>query len=108
VIETYKALSATMNTLGSGIYYESLPDQPVRISLFRRIKTLLDQLMQPDPGADRRTLKVSEAIQILEFLTLAGQMNTTDRPRSRRYLDWITEMTGLSPQAPQSSGLILP
>src|SRR5580765_1616933 len=33
-IEVYKALAATMRTLSSGIYYESLPDGTVRLSLF--------------------------------------------------------------------------
>src|SRR5215470_16510694 len=43
VIEVYKALSATMKTLSSGIYYESLPEGPMRLSLFHRLKALLDQ-----------------------------------------------------------------
>ena len=108
VIEVYKALTATMKTLSSGIYYESLPDGPVRLSLFRRLKDQLDQIMQPDPNADRRTLKVSEAVDVLDFLTFAAQVNSSVRPRSRRYLDWISEMSGNSPQAQQSSGLIIP
>ncbi|HVQ65256.1 MAG TPA: hypothetical protein VMT78_12015, partial [Terriglobia bacterium] len=33
VEEVYGALSATMKTLSSGIYYETLPEGPVRISL---------------------------------------------------------------------------
>src|SRR5436190_10421780 len=66
VIEVYKALSATMKTLSSGIYYESLPEGPVRLSLFRRVKTIADALMQPDPGVERPILKVSEAIDVLD------------------------------------------
>ena len=108
LIEVYKALTATMKTLSSGIHYEALPDGPVRLSLFRRVKATLDELMGPDPNADRRVLKVSEAIDVLDFLTFAAQMNSSIRPRSRRYLDWISEMSGLSPQAQQSSGLIIP
>ena len=45
VEEVYRALSATMKTLSSGIYYESLPEGAVRISLFRRLKAILDALM---------------------------------------------------------------
>jgi hypothetical protein len=108
VIEAYKALSATMKTLSSGIYYESLPDGPLRVSLFRRLKTVLDHFMQPDPKTDRRLLKVSEAVDILDFLSFAAQMNSNIRPRSRRYLDWLSEMAGQAPAAGQSSGLILP
>jgi hypothetical protein len=108
VNEAYKALSATMKTLSSGIYYESLPDGPLRLSLFRRLKTVLDHFMQPDPKTDRRLLKVSEAVDILDFLSFAAQMNSSIRPRTRRYLDWLSEMAGQAPAAGQSSGLILP
>jgi hypothetical protein len=108
VIEVYKALSATMKTLSSGIYYESLPDGPVRLSLFRRLKELFDQLMQPDAKTDRRILKVTESVDVLDFLSFAAQMNSSVRPKSRRYLDWLSEMAGQAPAPGQSSGLILP
>jgi len=108
VIEVYKALVATMKTLSSGIYYESLPEGAVRISLFHRLKALLDEYMQPDPAAARRILKVSEAIDVLDFLTVAAEANSSVRPRSRRYVDWVSEMFGQSPHTQQSSGLIIP
>ncbi len=108
VIEVYKSLASTMKTLSSGIYYESLPEGSVRISLFKRLKTQLDELMQPSPNADRRALKVSEAVDVLDFLSFAAQANSSVRPKSRRYLDWLTSMSGLTPSTEQSSGLILP
>jgi hypothetical protein len=107
VIEVYKSLAATMRTLSSGIYYESLPETPVRVSLFRRLKNALDALMQPDHAAEHPVLKASEAVDILEFVTVAALMNSSVRPRSRRYLDWIAETFGY-PSPQQSSGLILP
>ena len=108
VIEVYKSLASTMKTLSSGIYYESLPEGSVRISLFKRLKTQLDELMQPSPSAARRALKVSEAVDVLDFLSFAAQANSSVRPKSRRYLDWLTSMSGLTPSTEQSSGLILP
>jgi hypothetical protein len=108
-IEAYKALTATMKTLSSGIYYESLPDSPVQVALFRRIKALLDEMMQPDGGPDLRALKVSEAIEALDFLLLTAEVNTSVRSRSRRYLDLIgDQMAERNPLLSQSSGLILP
>jgi len=107
VVETFKALTATMKTLSSGIYYESLPEGPVRLTLFRRLRDAFDGLMQPDAVGDHPVLKASEAVEVLEFATIAAQMNSTVRPRSRRYLDWISETFGY-PQPQQSSGLILP
>lgn len=108
VIEVYKALAATMKTLSSGIYYESLPGGPAQLSLFRQLKAVLDDMMQPDPSAARRILKVSEAVDVLDFLTFAAQANSSVRPRSRRYLDLISEMSGTTPQTQQSGGLIIP
>lgn len=107
VIEVYKALGSTMRTLMSGIYYESLPMGAVRLSLFRRLKEVFDELMEPDPDSERPMLKVSEAVDILDFVTFAGQVNSTNRPRTRRYLDWISETFGY-PSAQQSGGLIIP
>jgi hypothetical protein len=107
VIEVYKALAATMRTLSSGIYYESVPEGNVRLALFRRLKALIDELMQPDPTGEHRVLKASEAVSVLDFVTFAAQLNSSPRPRSRRYLDWISETFGYQPQ-PQSSGLIIP
>jgi hypothetical protein len=107
VVEVYKSLAATMRTLSSGIYYESLPEGPVRLSLFRRLKQVFDELMKPNPAGEHPTLKASEATEALDFVTLAAQMNSGDRPRSRRYLDWMAETFGY-PQPQQQSGLIIP
>lgn len=108
VIEAYKALATTMRTLSSGIYYESLPAGPIRISLFRRLKDAFDELMKPNPTGEHPTLKASEAIEVLDFVTFAAQMNTSIRPRSRRYLDWMAETFGYPQPPQQQSGLIIP
>jgi hypothetical protein len=107
VIAVFNALKTTMKTLSSGIYYESLPEGLVRQSLFRRLKELLDELIQPDPSGLRQVLRVTEAVDIIDFLTVVAQANSSVRLRSRRYLDWITEKFGDGLQA-QSSGIILP
>lgn len=106
VIEVYKALAVTMKTLSSGIYYESLPEGTARQSLFRRLKALLDDLMKGQKELDERSLKVSEAIQVIDFLTLAALASSSTRPLTRRYLDWLADMTGAGPEPP--AGLILP
>jgi hypothetical protein len=107
VLEVLKAMRATMNTLSSGIYYETLPEGQVRLSLFRRLKDAFDQLMKPDPSNEHSVLRASEAVEVLEFMTLVAQLNCGDRPRSRRYLDWMAEQFGY-PLPHESSGLIIP
>jgi len=104
----YEALAATMKTLSSGIYYETLPDGPVRIALFRNLKTLLDRLMSPGAEAHHRVLRVSEVLSILDFLILAVDANSSGRPKSRRYLDWVSATSGIAEPPPESSRLILP
>jgi hypothetical protein len=108
VIEVYKALNATMKTLASGIYYESLPDGPVRVSLFRRVRAVLDELMQPDPRGARDVLKVSEIVDVLNFSTFAGEMSSSVRPKSRRYLDFLSGRLGRTEAAGSGGGLIIP
>jgi hypothetical protein len=104
--EVYKALSATMKTLSSGIYYETLPEGPIRTSLFRRLKLILDGLMET--GGQTRALRLTEILSILDFLTLAFQLNSSGRPRSRQYLDWLAAASDVSQFPEESSRLIIP
>jgi hypothetical protein len=108
VIDVYKALHATMKTLSSGIYYESLPEGSVRRSLYRRLKSVLDTLMAPNSEAGHPALRVSEALEVLDFLTFAATANSNVRPRSRQYLDWLSSVAGLNEPSEEASRLILP
>ena len=107
IAEVYRALAATMKTLASGIYYETLPDGPARISLFRGLKSILDAFMDPSE-AQQRVLRVSEVLDILEFLNIAVAAHSSGRPRSRQYLDWISSISGVSSPPTESGRLILP
>ena len=108
VIQVLKALSQTLRTLSGGIYYEALPEGPIRQALFRRLKEVFDHLMHLDPAAEHPVLKVSEAMDVLDFLTFVAEANSSVRPKSRRYLDWISERYAERMQAQQPSGLIIP
>jgi hypothetical protein len=109
VIEVLKNLAATMKTLSSGIYYESLPESGIRVSLYRRLKGLFDGFMQPEPqGGLEQSLRVSEAVDILNFLTITATVNSNSRPRSRQYLDMLAGMANQAAEQPQRSSLIVP
>jgi hypothetical protein len=72
------------------------------------LKAVIEELMKPDSAPTAHPiLKASEAVAVLDFVTFAAQMNSSIRPRSRRYLDWLSETFGY-PQPQQSSGLIIP
>jgi len=106
VAEVYKALGATLKTLASGIYYESLPDGAIRQSLFRRLKSMLDSLMEASDT--RKALRISEVLSILDFLALTVALNSSGRPKSRQYLDWIAAASGAASPATEPSRLIIP
>jgi hypothetical protein len=108
VVEVYKALAATMRTLVSGIHYESLPEGAVRMALFRRLKAAIDDLMLPDLQSGRDALRPSEAVDVLDFLTVAVTANSSLRPKSRQYLDWLAKMAGVAPVGYERSRLIVP
>ena len=107
VIEVFKALGATMKTLSSGIYYETLPEGPIRLALFRRLRAVLDGLMQPNPETREHTLRTSEAVEVMDFLILVATAHSNARPKSRQYLDWLSHVPGAA-QAEQPSSLIFP
>lgn len=107
VAEVYKALAATMKTLASGIYYESVPEGSVRLSLFRRLKSILDGLMAAS-DLPSGPLRVSEISNILDFLTLTVALNSSGRPKSRQYLDWLAAASGAASPATEPRRLIIP
>jgi hypothetical protein len=108
VIEVLKAVGKTLRTLSSGIYYESAPEGAIRQSLFRALKDRVDWMMQPQEGISE-SLKLKDAIDAIDFLTLAAQMNSSSRPKSRRYLDWISSIVkSTTSKQERHSGLILP
>ena len=105
VIEVYRSLMTTMKTLSSGLYYDSMPEGGlVPQALFRKVKPLLETLMAPQEGG-RRSLRVSEVLEILEFLITTAELNSSNRPKSRRYLDWLHTIL---PVPDESSRLIVP
>ena len=93
VLEVYKALGTTMKTLSSGLFYESLPQGgPHQTVLFRLLRDFMDTQMNPQTP-EHRALRFPEAADIIEFLAASAAINTGNRPKSRKYLDWLTEMT---------------
>ncbi len=106
--EAFSALIATLKTLSTGLYYETLPEGgPVASALFRRIKSLLDELMKPPEVPGRRALRVSEAQEVLDFMIQTSDFHSSGRPKSRRYLDWLRTMVPEAPEQEQSR-LIVP
>ena len=101
------ALRATMKTLSSGIHYETLPEGSVAsMGLYRRIKSALEQLMQPQ-GPTVDALRVSDIPELLDFLLVTAESRSSGRPRSRQYLDWLASVAP-EPPPDEASRIIVP
>jgi hypothetical protein len=85
-----------------------LPESVVQVSLFHRLKQLLDEFMQPQPQGLEQSMKVSDAIDVLTFLTYVATVNSNSRPRSRQYLDLLNSMADQSAQEKRAGNLIVP
>ena len=108
VVEAYKGLQSTTNTLSSGLYYETVPENNVvAAAIFRRLKSLFDQMMQPQP-TEHQSLKVTDAIDVLDFMTAMTEVHSSGRPKSRKYLDWLATMSPDSTEQNKGSSLIVP
>ena len=107
VREALEALRATMKTLSSGIYYETLPEGgPRSIALYRRIKPALEDLMQPQ-GPTVDALRVSDIPELLDFLLMTAESRSSGRPRSRQYLDWLASVAPELPRE-ETSRIVVP
>lgn len=105
-VDAYQALASTLNTLSSGLYYETTPeDNLVASALFKRMKAAFDEIMQPQE--DRPLLKVTEALEVVDFMISTVEFHSNGRPKSRQYLDWLAKMVPPVKQE-EGSGLIFP
>jgi hypothetical protein len=114
VRDAFAALKSTVRTLDSGIYYETLPEGADARSLYRRIRSLLDQLIQPR-SEGHPALRISDSPDVVDFLIVSVEIHSGGRPKSRRFLDWLSSI--LSDTGPdrrgsapggKGSGLIVP
>ncbi len=104
--EAFQSLKSTLNTLSSGLYYETTPENNVlATALFDRMKTACDQLMAAQE--DGTSLKISEALEVVDFMISTAEFHSSGRPKSRKYLDWLATMVPAEKQE-EGSGLIVP
>ncbi len=107
VRDALDAVRATMKTLSSGIHYETLPEGNVAsMGLYRVIKSVLEQLMQPQ-GPTVDALRVSDTPELLDFLLVTAESRSSGRPRSRQYLDWLASVAP-GPTQEEASRIIVP
>ena len=102
-------LTRTYQTLESGLYYESLPEQGSQIGVFRDVKAALDEMREKElQKGSVAPLKVSDAIRALVFLCRLAAVRSNQRPRGRAFIDFLHAVFPEAASRPEESRLILP
>ena len=105
-----RALADTYKTLVTGIYYEKPPDAALPRALYAELVQFLQQARQQDaPRTGLATIKDSEVFYLLVFLLRVGTLRTNQRPRSRRFLEFLRTQFPKSPDlAREEPRIIVP
>jgi hypothetical protein len=114
VREALEALIRTYRTLASGVYYESVPANPLAASIFRGIQNAMAafrQREQQELGMSRT--RDADILGVLAFLQRIEYDRNNGRPRGRAFLhsllSFYSEASGRdAAPAPATSSLILP
>ena len=85
-----EALAETSRTLGTGIYYERPPDEPLARALYGQIAEFLQEFRKRETGyGGVAPLKESDVFHLLVFLLRVAKKETNGRARSRAFLTFL-------------------
>ncbi len=104
----------TYETLSSGIYYESLPEESSQIGVFRALKSFLDEYQEKQRKhagglAGVTVIKESDVIRSLVFLVRLANVHSNKRPKGRAFIDFLRQTYPEAAAAKkEESGLIIP
>jgi hypothetical protein len=109
VREAFEALIRTYRTLQSGVYYESLPANP----LAARLYTVLQEALAEYRKAEHQQLGMTrtrdaDVLGLLVFLQHFEFDQNNGRRRGRAFLDALRRFYSPEPEGPPASSLILP
>jgi hypothetical protein len=108
VCAAIEALAETMRTLGSGIYYEKPPDEPLARALYGQIAEFLQEFRKTETGRGGISpLKDSDVFLLLVFLLRVVRKETNGRSRSRAFLSFLRARFPLPAEAAQDSPRII-
>ena len=102
-------LIRTYQTLVSGIYYESLPEDPDQIGAFRSLQNFFrEQQEKEQKRGGMATLKDSDLLRSLVFLLRLVIVNANQRPRGRAFIDFLRQSYPEASSRKQESSLVIP
>lgn len=101
----------TYETLSSGIYYESLPEESSQLGAFRGLKSFLEEYQEKErkQAGGLAGLKESDVIRSLVFVGRLAAIHSNKRPRTRAFIDFLRQTYPEAAAAKkEESGLIIP
>jgi len=102
-------LVRTYETLSSGIYYESLPDESSQVSVFRDVKKFLDEYQEKERQKGSLTpLREADVIRALAFLSRLAALHSNRRARGRAFIDFLRSTYPESAAPKEEPRLIVP
>ena len=108
--QALNAIAETYRTLGTGIYYERPPDGPVARAVYGNIAASLEAFRkQETERTGFSSVKESDIFRLLVFLIRVEKQETSGRPRSRAFLNFLRTRFPL-PEAAAKDGarIIMP
>ncbi|MBI3895771.1 MAG: hypothetical protein HY313_07545 [Acidobacteria bacterium] len=92
ILGVLEKLVRTYQTLASGIYYESLPEEGGQISIFREMKKFLDEHQEQErKKGSVAPLRENDLIRALVFLHRLATVRSNHRPLGRAFIDFLRE-----------------
>ena len=102
-------LVRTYQTLSSGIYYESLPEEGGQIGVFREVKKFLDEHQEQErKKGSLAPLRENDLIRALVFLHRLATVRSNRRPRGKAFLDFLRQTYPEAAARKEEPRLIVP
>jgi hypothetical protein len=99
--EAFAALIRTQRTLESGLYYETMPENPVAASLCRRIQASVAEFRRMETEQSHMTkTRDADVLIMLAFLQRLEIDRNNGRKRGRAFLDFLRAQFPLDLETP--------
>jgi hypothetical protein len=111
VREAVSGLVQTYRTLGSGVYYEAVPQNPLAANVFRMVQRELETFRQEETRRlGMSKTRDSDVLKVLVFFQRVELDRNNGRPRGRAFLNALFDVYGARTESVPSerSSLILP
>ena len=92
VREALEGLVRTYRTLQSGVYYESVPPNPLAAAIFRRVKSAVEDLQREESKAGETRTRDADVLGALVFLQRLDYDRNNGRKLGRAFLHFLGDL----------------